>query len=350
MWNMQNTLDTRIPEEASAVMHVLLTVVQALLGSESEFLMGTKGHIPAYCPLTPAIRSPENCLDRIMSHLTNQMAYLQRGDESFVPQPGEWSMAVGRHHWPVIPVQKVYELLEHAHYNQRYIVDAAGAHVKLMGCAPIESLVLKVRKGIYDPNYYDFIVRFNLSTGGYLHVMDGTAVTSELPHMQREFIHGHSSYFHFLTALIYHDLVTAVEIPFAQPGKKGGGAVTSLAPLREQEGVSWIYIPRVIRGRPQERVRVALSTPRSMEPHRVRGHKRRGKMSDTHREELRRFEKETGFQILNWLPAEHTFVRPHVSPGGSYEWLATLPRFVRARMQQEIHSLLAAPITEDPPF
>ena len=63
-------------------------------------------------------------------------------------------------------------------------------------------------------------------------------------------------------------------------------------------------------------------------------------MTEKHRQELLRFEQETGLVILSRLPEGKTYVRPHFSPKLSNEEVRRLPRFVRYRMQQRLDESL----------
>ena len=72
-------------------------------------------------------------------------------------------------------------------------------------------------------------------------------------------------------------------------------------------------------------------------------------MTEEHRQEILKFEAETGIQVLRWLPEGHTFVRPHISPNIGSDELAKLPKFIRVRMEEEIRRALQSDDQTLPP-
>lgn len=328
---------------------LFVTSVHLLLGSETEWLIGTRGNRPTFKRLAKRASSPEGLIALFTRPgLYSNIRYLQSGDEFLVPEPSEWVSNPSHRQWPEASDDDVRRKLEDAYYNQHYVMDEGGAYVKICGCPYLESMNLKVRSGIKDPNYFDFLARFNFTDGSYLHVMDSHVAQGESPHLDRLGLaqeHRVPAFLNYLIAQIYHDLVTATELGFSQPRYITESRTDD---RRENSSeISWIYIPRLIRGRPQESVRRWADTQRSAEPHRVRGYKRKGKITDRHRLELQSFEQETGLKVLEWLPDGYTFVRPHVSPSTDYESMAKLPHFIRVRMQKEIQELLAKPAVDD---
>ena len=59
-------------------------------------------------------------------------------------------------------------------------------------------------------------------------------------------------------------------------------------------------------------------------------------MSDKHREELERWQKARGLNILSRIPEGFTFVRPFVVPADDPAALKGLPQFIRRRMETEL--------------
>lgn len=351
LWDAVEDAYLSLPLELWSVFQKVVWTTYLLLGDERRCLIGTKDNKPTWRPLARPItsRTQAEILGIGAVHDIN-LRYVQAGDESIVPALDEWVKEdLFQYPWPSVSMEAIHKLLEQAFYNQRYTIDPAGARVQLVGCPRINSLYLKVRRGIRDPNYYDFLARFELDNGSFFNVLDGVvgAVTghSELDEMisRGTFL----NYTYYLIAQIYHDLVTAIELPVAR--YRGGRIVRPQLEPKPTETVSGIYIPRVVRGN-TELPRREIPSPRITEPHRVRGYKRKGKMTEAHRLEILKFEQTTGLKVLDWTPAGCTFVRPHVSPAADYEWLAHLPLFIRNRMQDALKRLLESPLTNDPPI
>ncbi len=166
-----------------------------------------------------------------------------------------------------------------------------------------------------------------------------TGITNFYPVLSERETRG-AIYLLWVTALIYHDLVTAQEITGERriKGPKVGIGTGGQEP-------SWIYIPRKVH-RQRVEPRVPSPNPHFVTPHRVSGHKRQANPTDKHLKELERFERETGLRILDLLRRNpgFTFVRPHVSP--SSDSVANLPRFIHARLQREIEALMQGPSPE----
>lgn len=146
-----------------------------------------------------------------------------------------------------------------------------------------------------------------------------------------------------ILALVYHDMVTAIELPqnrfktLKKSGNKSGGVVEF------RENLQVIYIPRVIRvgDSPESRPKYD-GPPIPATPHHVSGHRRKGNLTEKHRQELMDFERSHGVSILKFLPGGFTFVRPHFVPSDAN--LEKLPIFIKKRIQTKLQEELQRPV------
>jgi hypothetical protein len=267
--------------------------------------------------------------------IDSDIKYLDAGDIPLIPRADEWIIANSLP-FPKVPncPARVAEILERAYYNQRYVLHPEGSYVKTRGAYGVDSLTLKVKKGLADPNFIDLIGFFKTEKGGFVTAISGLTAVSPI---SDSYLYGDDDFALLLMAQIYHDLVTGVEVA-SRPLQKGDSEKPSKLPAELSE-LGYTPIPRVVR-RKQLEIRMLSPNPRSMQPHRVSGHKRKANMTDQQREAIRELEQETGIEILKWIPEGYTFVRPHISPAGDSQAIQGLPRFIRRRIQRDIQKLL----------
>lgn len=322
-------------ESNHAVTTILLLALQAtyfLVGEERKYLVGTRGNQPVWRtssgPLTPWLRSSE-----LIGACAAHLPYIGKDDLDLVPHFDERAPSPEPHDLPDISIDETRAVLEEAYYNQRYVVAQEGATVKITGHPKVRSVELRVRPGINDPNYVDFLARFELDTGSHLVVLAGELGTGQITTLNDD---PTERYFYFLIAQIYHDLVTAREVKVMATDPSRG-----VPAYHEDSQPSWIYIPRrrILTEAP-DAPREPMETPRLSEPHRVTIHPRRGIMSKAQRQKIQDWEIEHGLKVMHIANPDQTIVLPHVSPKESTVATARLPRFIKARLQREIDRVL----------
>ena len=231
------------------------------------------------------------------------------------------------------PARSTEDLLEEAYYHQRFIVPLDGAEVRFQKAGDLEKMII-IQSG--DDLLARVITRFG---EGFLVLNIDTLQQLSGPELIRgiELTPGKESAWINILAEVYHDLVTAMELPWRHYRVLGGSKERSGVDKPERPQV--IYIPRTIRTK--EVVRLPYKgLPRPLTPHRVIGHRRRGNMTEQHREVLMGFEKEYGLSIIANLPAGYTFVRPYVVPAGTSEEFKNLPTFIKRRIQKKLNQEL----------
>lgn len=317
-------------------------LLHCLISSETKFLIGTRFGKATWIPWKP-LRSPTTEFTFARA-IGPDIEYIGSEDLELVEDADQWPMAESGQYrsLPAIPNcwQKVAILLEDSYYNQQYVPHPDGSYVRLQGVSGLESVIIKAKRGLYDRNYVDIMAVYNFSRGKTLVVIDGSMAMQQEDDLRRRVALKRPDFLVWLTALIYHDLVTAKEV--VRSSRSAAESTTSIARTEKPEHIPeirWTYIPRRHKKEVRE-VRRPATTPRSMSAHRVTGHKRRAKMTDRQRCLIQDFEQETGIDILRWIPEGYTFVRPHVVPKEDSEHLQSLPRFIRTRIQQELQALL----------
>lgn len=239
------------------------------------------------------------------------------------------------------------KFLEDAYYNQRYLVHERGVRVRLSGYGAIVELQLLVLPTFDD--YLQFQVFLVDSSGkkATYFINEEAFLTDTDLDDEIKLGSNDSNIFKnvvFLICSVYHDLVTADTIvvePSTDHEPKSGQPYSD-----SDSSEHFLYIRRTYvdkAGRQQEvEPRKPILNAITREPHHVTGHLRRlpdGKnMSAKHRIELEEFEKTTGLRVIRYIKPGFTFVRPHISP--SIEGYYKLPRFIKARMQRDIRTMI----------
>ncbi|MBI2007286.1 MAG: hypothetical protein HYS83_01095 [Candidatus Blackburnbacteria bacterium] len=228
-------------------------------------------------------------------------------------------------------------LIEDAYYSQRYIVPPAGAEVRFRRSGDLERMVLIQSGDILFARIFtskgEAFLWLNLDNLNWF-----INASSSDPYRKDRFKEPNIV---LILGEVYHDLVTAIELP--QTRYKDLGARRGLIKLigrRDQPQV--VYIPRIVHTGRIERPPYE-GPPRPVVPHRVVGHKRRANLTEEHRLELIEFEKRTGIKVLENLPAGYTFVRPYVVPKGSEDELRNLPTFIKRKIETQLARELKTP-------
>jgi len=228
------------------------------------------------------------------------------------------------------PSRSIEELLEDAYYHQRYIVPPEGAEVRFRNAGDIESMILRQGQDNITARFLtskgDETVSLSLDGAEHLpmRIMSGEEALKN--------VHGNLEN---IVAEVYHDIVTAKELPKNRFKRLGD---TSVDEVSEQEDTPQvIYIPRVFRLGQEAEVRLPFdSATREVAPHRVSGHIRKGNMTEKHRLALLEFEEQNGISILKHIPDGYTFVRPFTVPVGSDMRLTELPVFIKRRIETQL--------------
>ncbi len=147
-------------------------------------------------------------------------------------------------------------------------------------------------------------------------------------------------YWATIVAETYKDLVTATEVSVTK--KYRALRQLSQPSTFEVESVfddnpQVIYIPRKVRIKDYDEPRDPYQgPPRPMKPHPVTGYTRKGEMTEKHRQELLKLEKEWEIEFVKNIPIGKTYVRPHFSPEGSEEFIRYFPVFIKKRIETQL--------------
>ena len=337
----------KIPPALRELWQTLLSQVMTLLGDKRTVLVGVRDGVPAWKGVSEV--QDRELTGRMMSSFIASYGFMECVDQACV-----WM--VPDHRIFDIHCYRKYErdreyievtrgLLEAAYYGQHYVIDPDGVYVKFTDAGDVTGMYLKVRDR-RGSEFSEILVRAETARGGAVFfVLDEESLLEPSRKMARFWA---GSYVGALAAQVYHDLVTVADV--AANGEQQSSIIVPTGkhgrePLsHENRFVSWRVLPRK-KGKFMytARGRAAGSTARAAsEPHRVTGHLRNAPLSDTHREELKRFEATTGLEVLRFIPEGYTFVRPHVSPRASADDVLALPRFIRFRIQQRLEGALTA--------
>lgn len=319
-------------------------VIHLLLGDENHVLVGVRGNQPAWQEVKTV--TPDDGA----SLYESEIRFFDRSDLGILPEfrsritPTD--LVENNIEFPIIPNcwVKMGDLLEDAYYNQHFLPHPEGSLVSIIGVPEIANVIVKSKRGVDDPNYIDIIGVFSIGKKKCHIVVNGDLAQhrpSDATIGDFDLGNRNSRFLMWLLVRIYHDLVTVQEI---QPNKlhrsKSLGAPDP-PEAKISESLGWIFIPRKIVKKGTVPFRLPSPNPRSVTPHRVRGHKRLGNMSAEHREKIAEFEQETGLEVLHWIPDGFTFVRPHISPKGDSDCIKNLPRFIKNRIQEDLKKLLS---------
>lgn len=318
-------------------------VIHLLVGSENRFLVGVRNNRSAWQHWQAPVRSSIWELLHAFP-IDSDIEYIDEDDLDILPPADKWK------HTPqelpkivVIPNvwRQIGDLLEHAYYNQQYMPHPKGSLVRVTGVEGLSHLTIKVKPGLYDPNYIDLIGVFDYGSTKEVLVLSGiTGLSRVIEPLQRRSSEDRQDFLYWLMVQVYHDLVTARETEGRSERRSQRIADSEAFEEETNAGpdITWTPIPRIIKSRSTE-PRQPLEHPRNLIPHRVRGYRRKGEMTEKHRAVLEELERTTGLQILRWIKPGCTFVRPHISPAIEPEEIMRLPLFIRAKIEQEIRRL-----------
>jgi len=320
--------DDNLPVTARALLTNDLTTLHLMIGREDRMLVGIKDG--AYWK---KIEWPN--MDEYSGGLMDiSIAYLftapdiGRRELQFVPEKPLTTDDLEKLRIPT-PVQSIEESLEQAYYGQRYIVPPEGAEVRFNKAGDLEKLTLLQSRN-------NVLAKIETPNGETFSVID-LQNASEASHIPGNF--------GAILAEVYRDMVTA-EFIHAHRTRRLDNLYTPSED--DEEKVQVTYIPRKVKIREDGDFRPKYEGPsRPVKPHRVSGHRRHVPMSEKHRQELQKFEEETGISVLENLPAGYTFVRPHVVPAG--ERLNELPIFIKKRIETRLKEELQRPAEEMKP-
>jgi|GEM_PF-6575263 len=348
LWLHATGLYTKIKEEtgntkAAApgfVCKIIVECMYALAGDERHMLVGFYEDQPVFKKMPHVSGDFDDFLEDVPWASMGCMHHIQPQDVWMVPL---WNQVDGE---AILEDRKDrsygeanQQLVEAAFYNQRYVVDHEGAYVRLYDCGNLRSLNLKVRSTKKNA-LAEILVRAETTKGAFFTVISEeqllTATPEDFPTLDGHIAH--------VICKVYHDLVTAVEVPVGNSDNESN--TEAIQPLFDDPSrAKWQVIPRRLKaGQPPRPIRHSAPEPSVREPVTVHGHKRRLRpgenMTDKQRQRVRAFEEEFGVVILDRLPEGHTFVLDHMSPKLTQEQFMELPRFMRWRMQQRLTKLL----------
>lgn len=305
-----------------------------LLLSEREFLVGIKDS-PHWRKLTwPDDRSSEVHWAFILGNVYfANIGYIGERELPTVPLA---PIDPGRIRFLQFPrsERSIEETLEAAYYGQRYLVPEEGAEVFLRSVGDVDRMFLvqsgRVLLAKVVTKYGEGFVRLHLEDADWfssfefqnrpLGVLDPVEITDPASVA--------------LVAEVYRDLVTAVELPVERYLPLGGMSPRVARAGTRGDTRPQIYIPRVtrIRGRQQEFARSRYEGPlRPVSPHRVRGHSRKGPMTERHRQVLATWFAARDLRMPQ-IPEGSTYVRPYTVPAEDPEVIRKLPVFIRRRI------------------
>ena len=321
-----------------------LTLIHKLVGTESKTLVGTKDKSPVFLSHKPVLNLSDVAKPSLP--ITVQLAHI--GHEDFVMLPRYDSFdrnALSDQTWPKIrSFRPILDILEDAYKNMRYMPNPSGSYIKINGIPRVQGAMIKVLPPKDNPDGFGLMARLDFDTGS--HLMIENDVVEHIQQSQDGLPDGNLppyGFFLWLACQVYHDMVTAKEIRTG-PSKdlldsKPQKSVPTPTNRWDDYNPEWTYIPRIVKGT-EEPIRLPVPMLTEYTPRYVRGHIRKGKMTEEHRQALERFEAETGLKIIYAIKDGFTFVRPHISPAiDRAEWDG-LPKYIKARIQDDFDLLL----------
>ena len=257
---------------------------------------------------------------------------------------------IGEKELPVVPIKPLHpeeigklkkpaskesidDILKRAYYGQKYLVPLGGAEIFVKNSGDVEKLFLlqsgtKVFARLFF-NKGEALVWIDTEDADWFSSLDMTeramsGVSSKEPRsVWAEFV-----------AEVYHDLVTAVELPVERQKALTYGSQKEIK--RGLKNRPTIYIPRVVKvgNKQSELARPEYQGPkRSAVPHDVPAHPRKRPMTERHRQVLLAWFAERDIPMPH-IAEGYTYVRPHVSPSATPEEVRSLPKFIRRRMSE----------------
>lgn len=227
-------------------------------------------------------------------------------------------------------VARYTDLLEDAYYYPKYRIPEEGAETLLREAGHAQRILMAIEGN-------DLVSKVETTKGQGLVVIGLDDASWSDPVTIAETGIKEPSAWTNLVISIYHDIVTQEELPRERHEALEPPKTRILTELdKRAQRPYYIYIPRRIFVGEKGDPRFVYDGPRRPpRPHRVKYSIPKRPITEKHREELKRWSEQTGFEIPQ-IPAGYTFVRPHFSPKETGERLKELPTFIRRRMQQEL--------------
>lgn len=251
----------------------------------------------------------------VASILDENMMYVDNGVADLVPSPKDWVTAGEilslASEWDA-DWEEINQILIEAFCNQYYVLGPYGAEVQITGCDGVESMTLRARGGLRDGKAVDLFAKVILSGGkNFFFVLDSTT-----PSLGQSVSDRVKRFFYKIMASVYRDLVVRDEA--------------------EQ-----VWRARTVRAH-EDGVRTRLKEPRVVNPHPVKGHKRKGTMSAKQKQACIDAERKYGANIIAQLPPENTYVLPFGVPRISGEEFAQLSYIVQHEIRKSIEADLVS--------
>lgn len=335
---LEPLLGSQLSQLADTILTYFVAAITTLMGSETRVLVGAKGNQYVWKKVRKI--APDQAMAAAVVGMYATYAILPAigpneawmipdfreldGDAKALYEEGDGHR------------EQCEDLIERAFYGQEYTIDPEGVYVRIVGAQEdVTGIYLKVQSR--GNELLNILARIETSKGAFFIVVAEDQLLNGAT--KSDVLVRGATKFDLLVCQVYHDLVTVHDAPIARVDNEG--KVLGAPPSRRStRGASWTVIPRRVRNQVRSPRSSAPSPTSVKEPVSVVGHPRRARMTEKHRQELLRFEQETGLVILSRLPEGKTYVRPHFSPKLSNEEVRRLPRFVRYRMQQRLDESL----------
>lgn len=338
----------KIPPLSAVALRNLCTKITnqlvVLVGNESQLLVGVEGNSPAYkeveFPADPREYSKYIALSPMISEGT--LGYVNQSDVWMVPHYREFDYNLRKQSEREGGYANVTRsLMEAAYYNQRYIINTEGVYVKLTNAGDITGMHIKVH-GSAESWAVDLLVRVETVHGALFFTLTDESLTDTM-RAHAQFWPG--TKLGAMAAQVYHDLVTAS----VASGEHRVRFERDVSPTVDDESscVSWTVIQRSADGAMRKPRNVYSPSGVSRTPHHVSGHLRQAPMTKEQRKKLKSFERKTGLRILDFIPDGWTFVLPYISPKESGDSFATVPMFIRHRIQEVFEEGLEGRMQQD---
>lgn len=332
LWKALETI--KIPDISRQLLTLDSVALYLIVGGPNRLLVGTKDGI--YWKHIQWPKGGGSELDAMLMPIASryfaEMGYVGQKELATVPE-----RVIRLSELPVIrlpkPARSIEELLEDAYYQQRYIVPVDGAEVRFNKAGDLQKMIIvqsgKVvfAKGVVSQG--EVFLWLNLDHASWYSTTEGLYDPSRVEQKESIWVN--------ILAEVYHDLVTAIELPVKKFRTFGGGETRKT--VLEEGQPQIIYIPRVARVGKIERS-LYQGPPRPVTPYKVGCHRRKANMTEEHRLRLMEFEKEYGIPVLAGLPGGYTVVRPYVVPAGSSEALRNSPTFIKRRIETQLRQEL----------
>lgn len=271
-----------VTEDSSKICHTVISCVLALLGTERTMLVGVDDNKPVFKAIETIKKEHiRQYMELLLVIVPGLMDRITASDVDMVPDFREFdshSLMVANKERNEELFAASSALIEKAFYKQRYLINPLGVYVKITGLSNLTGMHIKARTAKNKGALMDILAAVQTKDGSFF-----TALTEERLLAADEKTPGISpgSRIIYLLCHVYHDLLTAKDIPIAAVKKGGKRVVPQRQPL--PGGGSYTVIPRRLANGKTESPRQAIAEPIISEPRHVDGHPRRGRMTDKQR-------------------------------------------------------------------